>query len=63
MGVVWITCPTTGRRFPTGIEADREILDEVPAWTTNYTCPACGRVHKWADVQAELVDEPPPKFQ
>ncbi len=57
--VVWITCPTTGHRFSTGIETDPESLVSIPAWTAKYTCASCGRIHLWVDVHAELVDEPP----
>ena len=61
MGIVWITCPVTGAKVSTGIEA--ESLDTIPAWTTEYACPACGGVHDWADVKAELVEEPPSIIQ
>lgn len=60
MGVVWITCPTKGERVSTGIETDQESLDAIPSWAAQYPCPACGEVHVWADVKAELVEEPPP---
>ena len=58
VAVIWITCPTTGRRFPTGLETDLEG-PAIPARATEYKCAACGTIHLWADVKAELVPEPP----
>jgi len=58
--VIWITCPTTGQHVSTGIETDAESFAALPAWTLTLTCPACGQVHPWADMQGTLVDEPSP---
>lgn len=63
MAVVWITCPTTGHRYSTGIETDADSLAMIPAWTATYQCKSCDATHLWADVQPELVAEPPPIIQ
>ena len=58
MSVIWITCPATGRHVSTGIETDAESFAALPAWTLTLTCPACGDVHPWADMQGTLVETP-----
>jgi endogenous inhibitor of DNA gyrase (YacG/DUF329 family) len=58
VSVIWITCPTTGRQVSTGIETDAESFAALPAWTLTLTCPDCGQIHPWADMQGVLVETP-----
>jgi hypothetical protein len=54
MGIIMISCPSTGRPVSTGIETmDAERLPEVTAKTL---CSACGRVHEWTKRDAWLAD-------
>jgi hypothetical protein len=53
MGVLMISCPSTGRDVSTGIETER--VDHLPTVIANTTCSACGGVHPWTKDDARLV--------
>jgi hypothetical protein len=54
MAPVLISCPTTGRLVPTGVEADGE--DELDAdGHVLLACPDCGGNHQWGLTDAALA--------
>jgi hypothetical protein len=55
MARVMITCPRTGRPAFTGIEADPEGVNQIPAINARLLCPCCGRTHTWSILDAELA--------
>ncbi len=57
MAMVMITCPVTKGRVFTGIETDPASVALVPPINTRLTCPACGNVHTWSMLDAELAGE------
>ena len=59
MGLIWITCPTTGRSVSTGIETDAKSFEALPDFALTLACAACGEIHPWADMQGRLIDGPP----
>jgi predicted RNA-binding Zn-ribbon protein involved in translation (DUF1610 family) len=52
MGVVTITCPSTGQEITTGIETDEETFSCLPDVESHTLCPACGETHSWSKQQA-----------
>jgi hypothetical protein len=52
MGIVWIRCPATGRKAPTGIKIEASSLEEFPRELKNGRCPMCGMRHNWQDGDA-----------
>jgi hypothetical protein len=56
MGVLLIACPTTGRRFSTGIEVERNDFQTLPQVLTASSCPFCGSEHFWWTREAFLAD-------
>ncbi len=57
MALVMITCPATKRQVSTGIETDPASIALLPPINARLNCPACGRVHTWSVLDAELVCE------
>jgi hypothetical protein len=55
MGVVMITCPTTGRAATTGIETDQRSFDALPDILSTTKCPHCGAAHVWWTREAWLA--------
>jgi hypothetical protein len=55
MGMVMITCPTTGRAIPTGIEADQHSFRNLPDSLSQTKCPHCGLKHVWWTREAWLA--------
>jgi hypothetical protein len=47
MGIVWIRCPATGGKMPTGIRTGATTLTEFPAQLRYSRCPVCGGRHAW----------------
>ena len=47
MGVVWIRCPATGRKAPTGIKTEASSIEDFPAELKSMRCPMCGMRHLW----------------
>jgi predicted RNA-binding Zn-ribbon protein involved in translation (DUF1610 family) len=60
MGVLLATCPTTGKEFSTGINADRNNLVGLRAIVATSICPHCGAEHAWRVHDARYVDALPP---
>ena len=60
MPVLTVTCLTTGRSFPTGIEVDKPTFKTLPNVMTRSRCLHCGREHTWWTREARLVDVIPP---
>lgn len=54
MSVVMITCPTTGRPVPTGIEIEPSDFQRLPVTEARMVCPACGQEHVWGTKSAWL---------
>jgi predicted RNA-binding Zn-ribbon protein involved in translation (DUF1610 family) len=54
MGMVMITCPSTGQEITTGIETDEETFNGLPDVQTETLCPVCGGVHSWSKQQARF---------
>jgi hypothetical protein len=57
MGVVMITCPTTGRAISSGIESDRQTFDSLPDTLSRSKCPLCGAEHVWWTREAWLAPD------
>jgi predicted RNA-binding Zn-ribbon protein involved in translation (DUF1610 family) len=55
MGVVMITCPSTGRAVPTGIETDQRSFNDLPDTLSKSKCPHCGAEHVWRAREAWLA--------
>ncbi len=55
MGVIWIKCPATGRKAPTGIETEAKQIVQLPAQLSNARCPFCGMRHNWVSDDAWVV--------
>jgi hypothetical protein len=47
MGVIWVRCPATGRKAPTGIQSDTDTFARFPDQLKNARCPFCGMRHNW----------------
>ena len=54
MGILMITCPSTGRAVSTGIETSD--VKQLPTVIATTVCPACGRVHEWTKDNAWLAE-------
>ncbi len=54
MGIVMITCPSTGRAVSTGIEMSG--VEQLPTVIATMVCSACGRVHEWTKDDAWLAE-------
>jgi hypothetical protein len=52
MGIIMISCPSTGRAVSTEIEM--QDVDRLPTVIATMTCPDCGGVHKWTKSDAWL---------
>ena len=57
MPALMVTCPTTARIVPTGIEIEAEDLKILPRVTAAVYCPACGEKHFWTRDDA-MLDRP-----
>jgi len=58
MGVVMITCPSTGHPVFTGIETDTEIFVKLPNVLAHTCCPFCGLDHPWRKGDAWVAEAP-----
>jgi hypothetical protein len=54
MGILMISCPSTGRAVSTGIEMHR--VDQLPTVIATVACSACGGVHEWTKRDAWLAE-------
>jgi hypothetical protein len=54
MGILMISCPSTGRAVSTGIEMAG--VDQLPTVTATIECSACGGVHEWSKDTAWLAE-------
>jgi hypothetical protein len=54
MGILMISCPSTGRAVSTGIEMSG--VDQLPTVIATTECSACGRVHEWTKDHAWLAE-------
>src|ERR1700710_2928795 len=54
MGILMISCPSTGRAVSTGIEMHR--VDQLPSVIATIECSACGCVHEWTKADAWLAE-------
>jgi hypothetical protein len=54
MGILMISCPSTGRAVSTEIEMHR--VDQLPSVIATIECSACGRVHEWTKADAWLAE-------
>ena len=57
MAQVVITCPTTGRKVPTGVSLDRASWETATLENNSLRCPACGQTHVWSKKDAELDEQ------
>jgi hypothetical protein len=57
MPALMVTCPTTARIIPTGIEIEAEDLRLLPRIAAPVHCPACGEKHFWTRDDA-MLDRP-----
>ena len=57
MGIIWIRCPATRRKVPTGIQTDASSLEEFPSQLKKARCPICGMRHMWEDDDAWITRE------
>jgi predicted RNA-binding Zn-ribbon protein involved in translation (DUF1610 family) len=56
MGLLMLTCPTTGREFSTGIHVEEDSFKQLPDAATKSHCPHCGSSHSWRIHEARLAD-------
>jgi hypothetical protein len=56
MGVLMLTCPTTGREFSTGFHVEEDSFKKFPDTVTKAQCPHCGALHRWWTHEARLSD-------
>jgi hypothetical protein len=54
MGMIMISCPSTGRAVSTGIET--LSIDPLPTVVAKTICSACGCVHEWTKIDAWLSE-------
>ena len=54
-GVLVVICPTTGRKFSTGILTDTDSLALLPQELIRSRCPHCNDAHAWETKDARLV--------
>jgi hypothetical protein len=54
-GVLVVICPTTGRKFPTGILTDTDSLALLPQELIRSRCPHCDDEYAWETKDARLV--------
>src|SRR3974390_50824 len=54
-GVLVVICPTTGRKFSTGILTDTDSLALLPQELIRSRCPHCDDAHAWETKDARLV--------
>jgi hypothetical protein len=54
MGVLMLTCPTTGREFSTGIHVEEDSFQKLPDTVTKAACPHCSQLHRWWTHDARL---------
>jgi hypothetical protein len=59
MGVLLLTCPTTGQQFSTGLQVSAEEIGFLPDVEASTDCPCCGGRHLWRPKQAEYVEADP----
>ena len=52
--MVMITCPTTHKVVPTGIDMDAASFKSSDLQANSVGCPACGQDHTWAKGEAFL---------
>jgi hypothetical protein len=52
VGIIWIRCPATRRKAPTGIHTEVSSLEEFPSQLKKARCPICGMRHVWEDDDA-----------
>ena len=55
IGVLVVICPTTGRKFSTGILTDTDSLALLPQELIRSRCPHCDDAHAWETKDARLV--------
>jgi hypothetical protein len=55
MGMITISCPSSGRAVSTGIEMTS--IEQLPTVTATTVCSVCGRVHKWTKNDAWLAED------
>ena len=60
MGVLLISCPTTGREFSTGIQLDEVTFRMLTNAASTACCPYCRQEHRWTPREAKFVDAIPP---
>jgi hypothetical protein len=54
MGIIMITCPSTGHEVSTGIEM--LDVDQLPPVIATMFCSECGRVHEWTKHESWLAE-------
>lgn len=60
MGVLLISCPTTGREFSTGIQLDEVTFRMLTNTLSTAYCPYCRQEHRWTSPEAKVVESIPP---
>jgi hypothetical protein len=54
---VFITCPTTGSKVPTGIRVEHSDWNSKPQFQGHIRCPLCGIDHQWSVEDVRLSEE------
>jgi hypothetical protein len=62
MGVLVVTCQATQKKFSTGIQIERDDLNDA-AWDTALSafCPYCRKTHQYRYRDAQYVETLLPK--
>jgi hypothetical protein len=53
-----LTCPTTAKKFATGIEMEEATFKGLPDIDSTVQCPQCGLKHTWRPGDAWLEQVP-----
>lgn len=59
MGIIFTTCPISGRDISTGVETDAESYARMPEFVARVLCPYCKVDHNWTKHNSFIVEEAP----
>jgi hypothetical protein len=54
MGVLLITCPTTGKDFSTGLQVEEREVPTLPDY--GHPLPLLQKLHRWRPADAKWVE-------
>jgi hypothetical protein len=57
MGILFTTCPSSGRDISTGVETDADSFALMPEFVARVPCPYCKIDHNWTKRNSFIVEE------